>query len=327
MKRVLLALVALAGCNNGDDLPGLLDTGWFDDTDVISACPNRVTDVRPAEDGTEGWYWLDSPQLFLSQPDPELSVWLTDDVGKPVPFELQASDTGLIVDVVPSRGLGPDTTYVLGYTDCEGGHEVSFKTSTYGTPIVGGPSTLVGRTYLLDLPEANWVEPGGFGTILATNFDTPILMTVRHADASRIGWLGGQGWYYVGDIEQDRTEPTWDFPVSPFDTSPFFDTRADQVELLISDNRLPITDFRLAGTFASDGSHFAGGELEGLGDTRYAGGALGQPLNPSAFCQLAQAVGVACEACPDGEVYCLQVKLIDMVGTEVEGLTLVPISL
>jgi hypothetical protein len=318
-------VVALMACNNGEDLPGLLDTGWFEDDGVDwSECPQRVVGTTPA-DGTTGWFYRDAVELLLNAESPELSVRLTDALGRVVPTTLVPDETGLRVTVAVEGDLDANTGYILEYTDCQGPEELGFETSSYGAPLELGVRSIEGRTYHLDIQEGRWVQPGGVGSVLAANFESEILISVRFANDSYIDLLGGQGYFFVGDLLQDTGSSTWDFPVSSFLESPYFETTADEIELSVSGYRLPIVDFELSGTFSASGDEIAGGLLKGSGDTRFAGGALGQPNNEAAFCELAAAVGVGCVACADGMPYCLDVEIDQLVAPAVPGLDMVPV--
>jgi hypothetical protein len=330
MRPLLVALTILAGCD-GPGTIGLLDTGWFDDSDVVIdsdepvACVGKVVELEPAVDAQD-WFWRNSPQIFVDTVGDMYDARLTDLLGRPVDTELVVvDDVGLKIEVQFSGGLAPNADYVLEVDDCFGTHTVPFRTSTYGTPLSGGPSRMIGHTYQLDLVNATWIEPGGFGPILATSFTNPVLIGVQFADSGFIDLIGATGYIYNGAVRQDRSFPTWEFPVSDFTGAPYFNTSADAVELIVSGYQLPIADFVLSGTLSADGSSFVGGTLSGLGDTRYAGGVLFQPNNPAAMCELAGGVGVQCVECADGEPYCLDVQLEALVGTLVDGLTLGPV--
>jgi hypothetical protein len=329
MRWRVWALVALLGCDGGEQLD-LLETGWFDDSDVVGdtevgACLGRLVDVQPV-DGDDDWFWRTAPQIAVESVSSGYAVRLSDALGRSVPTQLVPVDeVGLKLEARFEGGLAPNTEYVLEVQDCFETRTVRFRTSAYGTPLAGGGRALLGRTYSLDLVGAEWVEPGGFGPILATSFNTPVLLGVRYADQTHMDWIGATGYTIVGLVKQDVAYPTWDFPLTGFDESPYFETTSEQVVLVVSGYELPVSSFLLSGTLASDGSHFAGGRLQGLGDTRYAGGAIAQPNNPAAMCTLAAGIGVQCAACPDGEPYCLRVDLRDLDAIEIDGLTLVPV--
>lgn len=322
-RRIGALLLLLSGCQMKVPAGGdRMDTGWFDDG-AVEACAARVQATVPAP-GETGWSWRRHPHLSLGAASDVYGVRLTDEGGVVVPTTLVVDDTGLNLDVVFDGGLEPRTTYVMEITDCTGTRTVHFTTSELGTPLDDGPQTIVGRTYELGLVSATWVEPGGFGAFLASNFNLPVLVGVVYADARSLKQNGGPGIVDNGEVKQDLALPTWDFPATSFEESPFFTTTADSIRLDVAGFPLPVYDFRLEATFLADGSGFADGILRGTGDTRLAGGALGND-DPGTVCSYAAAIGAACHACPDGLPYCLSVELHDLVAAEVEGLHLVPV--
>jgi hypothetical protein len=106
-----------------------------------------------------------------------------------------------------------------------------------------------------------------------------------------------------------------DFPLADFTAAPYIDAPADQIVLVYQDTEIPVTDFLLQGTFSADGTRFGGGILSGLADSRGAGDLLKQPGNEDALCDLAAGVGIQCEPCPDGQVYCLYLRAVDPTAT------------
>lgn len=323
MRPAIVALFLLSGCQMKVPAGGdLLDTGWFDDG-AVTACTARVQATVPA-DQTAGWSWRGFPHVSVAEASDVYKVRLTDEGGLIQPTTVVVDNTGLNLDVTFDGGLKPSTGYVLELTDCAGTSTVTFRTSELGLPLQDGPDTVVGRTYELDLVNATWVEPGGFGSFLASNFDVPVLVGVAYADAHTLKQNGGPGLVVDGEVRQDLDRPTWDFPVSSFDDAPWFSTTAASINLDIGGYPLPVHNFRLEATFLPDGSGLGDGILVGLGDTRGASGALGSD-DPFTICNYAAAIGAACQACPDGLPFCLSVELHDLVGTEIEGLRLVPV--
>ena len=150
--------------------------------------------------------------------------------------------------------------------------------------------------------------------------------SVQYVDPDTLDLIGAIGVTTLGHTGQDFNYPSWSFPATDFSGAPYFEIVADQVDLQVSGYPLPIFDFHLTGTFAEDGATFGGGVLQGLGDTRYSGGALGQPNNPRAMCNFGQGLGVACQPCPDGEVLCLKVDVHNLVARELPDVVLRPLG-
>ena len=330
MNRALLASLALlGGCggdkNAGDKVEDLLDTGWFVDTAVFDAdnCKDKLHSTVP-ESGTNDWYWKSPFKVFTdTDVDSAYTTWLIDHNGVQVEMERTWSEVGLNFELTVPGGLKPSSDYTLNINDCGASHQVAFNTSSFGEPLLLGPAALVGNTYHLDLVEAEWVEPGGIGGLLALYFTTPILVGIKVANDINIDFIGVPGELdEFGLLRQDMGETTWDFPLTDFRDAPYFEAHSDSVIFGFEGLEVPIDDFRLAGTFSADMTEIGGIELSGLGDTRNLG-ALINNADESAVCQLAGTFGVDCVACPDGEDLCLFMSARDVQGTLVPNLTLV----
>ncbi len=325
---MILILLALAGCNRpqGEDTGPTIETGWFSDTGDLTAegCPHRFTRTEP-EAGESAWYWRDGPRLYTQTPRTEsYGARLVDAHDRVVAVDAQWSESGQILDLVLQEPLAASTDYALELHDCTGPQTLSFSTSALGGPLEGGPSSLMGKTWLFDLTEGDWIQPEGFGAVLNLYFTTPILIGVEWADESMVDLVGAQGRVTeLGDVIQVSGEPSWDFPVADFTAQPWMTATSGQVDILFQGVPVTIYDFSLQGTFAPDGSSFGGGVVSGLGDTRNMGVFIDKPDDPGAICDLATSMNTQCIACPDGYRYCLELVAEEMEGELVEGLTLV----
>jgi hypothetical protein len=182
----------------------------------------------------------------------------------------------------------------------------------------------VGKTYNVDLVGSTWIEPGAMGALLSLYFTTPILLGVQWADEATIDLLGAPGYEdSLGELQQYIWEPTWDFPLADFSAQPYFIAQTEQVVFQFGSVDIPIYNFSLEATFASDGSSMGGGEMSGLGDSRNMGILFEQPDDEMAVCDLAATLGVYCQACPDGKETCLYLKAVDVDGQLLSHLSLV----
>jgi len=327
LQLLALTPLVLAGCGgkDNDKVKDLLDTGWFVDTAVFDAenCKNKISSTLP-ETGTNDWYWKSPLRVYTSTTnDDAYTTWLVDGNGAQVEMERVWSPDGLNFELNIPGGLKSSTNYTLNINDCGANHAIDFTTSAFGEALLFGPEALVGKTYHLDLVDADWVEPGGIGGLLALYFTTPILIGVKVANPIHIDFMGVPGELdEFGVLQQDMNEATWDFPLTDFRDAPYFQAFSDGVTFSFEGLDVPIVDFRLAGTFSADMTEIGGIELSGLGDTRN----LGELINDSdetAVCQLAGTFGVDCIECPDGEDLCLFMNAREVDGTLVPGITLV----
>lgn len=326
MRRLAIAAALLAGgCGKTDPANRLMETGWFVDTGDFSAegCKAKLGGVEPSHEST-GWYHRDAPSLWVTHADPTAyTIELVDEHGQPAPVTPVWDATELNLTFRLDAPLQPDTGYVVSVTDCAANHRSSFRTSSLGMPMQIDPRDLVGRTWHLDMLGANWIQPGGAEALIQLYFSAPALLGVRYADDERIDLLGAPGLVDpFGALYQD-VGATWDFPTGDF-APPFFESQANVVVFQFQGVEIPIHDARLAATVSPDGRSLGGGELSGLGDTRGLGSFLPAGGSEGAICDLAESLGIDCQACPDGEPYCMFLEARQIDGALVEGLTLVP---
>ncbi|MEZ4318080.1 MAG: hypothetical protein R3F61_11270 [Myxococcota bacterium] len=321
---MLIVLIVLGACKR-EEPEKLLDTGWFEDTDGFSeeGCPNRVEATVP-EGGETDWYWRDVPRLFTSnRNEAAYDAFLLDADGYRLDSTLAWDAESLRFDVVPAAPLAAATDHILRVVDCNGTREVPFRTSELGAPIVGGPESLQGRAFSLDLGGATWLEPGGVAPLLTLFFDAPVLIGVPLATDDQLHLnlaLGVED--SEGNLSQDPVEDAVPFPLVDFGGQPYFEAEAPAVDLDFSGVRIPVYSFAFSGTFGPNGNRIGGGTVRGIGDTRYAGPLLGSS-NPETVCTTAAGLGVQCMACPtDGQPYCLPVSVEDIEGVYVPGLTI-----
>lgn len=324
----LVSLMALAACKPAPEPTSLLDTGWFSDTavgdtdtDDNTECSAQIVQTSPAANEAE-WYWRDPATVWVDGFHEVYDARVIDLGGAPVGTTLEWADDYLTFKVQFTKGLTPDSQYLLEVTDCLGTRQVPFFTSSLGYPIIGGPGVLAGRVFDMRLDEGEFIEPGGMSAFLSPYLGDPILLQVQYANEEYIDFTGTQGYVDLfGDVQQS-TGGLWNFPVSPFESSPYFEIHGDNVVLEILGYELAVEGFGLTGTFSPDATKFEGATLGGMLDTRTAGALIGQPNNEAAFCMAATAFGLSCEPCNDGLEFCMEVLVEDLTGDWVEDLSL-----
>jgi len=334
-RTLLLAPLLLAvGCS-GDDEPEpekLLDTGWFTDTAALATkgedCPHRFVSSSPAG-GETRWYYRDRPYAFVATDSTDqYEAWLVDGGGRRLETEMVWRDGNVAFDLAWEGLLEPSTDYTLWMKDCATTESITFTTSELGAPIEGGPGSLVGNTWRLDLVGATWVEPGALAGLLAVYFSTPILLGVQYADSANIDFIGAPGYIdELGRVRQD-VKPTWDFPVQSFAQQPYFEAEVSSIDIVYVDQTteftIPVQDFRLYASIAPDGESLGGARLSGLADTRYMGSLVPGGGDEGSVCELAQTLGVNCVTCDDGQPYCLYLEAEDLDGSLVDDVSIIP---
>lgn len=321
---LVLGLLALSACKDkdepGDSPPTVADTGWFD-TDEVDACEGVIAQTEPA-DGESDWYWRDDPSILVTVDDPTAyTARLVGPDGQDVATTPVWTGLELVLD--PGEPLLPDADYTLEISDCDGTRSIAFHTDIYGTPLESDPSMLDGLTWELDLVKATWLEPAGLGALLTLYFTTPVLLGVNFADGSDIDLVGAPGMIdNDGILVQDLAQPTWAFPVVPFDQAPYVSATSANVVFSFSGVDVPVEDFFFEATFAPDGSSLGGVRLTGVADTRNLGTFVNQPEDFAAICDLAAGIGTVCIPCEDAMPYCLFMDVRDVEAAVVPGITL-----
>ncbi len=325
--RWKFAALLLAACQEDPTgTPGPLttvhDTGWFDVDPDPPGCTATIVQTAPVSDEAQ-WYWHAAPEVFVTEVDSgAFRAAIFGPTGQEVETELVWGE-GLSFRVAFDGGLTPDAAHVLEVTDCSGTTRIPFHTARYGLPLVGGPESLDGKTWQLDLINADWVQPSGLGPILTLYFTTPVLLGVRFADEGLIDLLGAPGDTDLdGDLIQVWNAPTWEFPVTDFSDAPYVSSTSDNVVFEFSGKRVPVENFGFETTFAADGLSLGGTVLTGIADTRNLGSFANDPENPAAICDIAKTFGTTCIPCADLGPYCLTMEVRDVAGTLVPGLTL-----
>lgn len=328
----LLCGAWVVGCSGPEEVPPpkLTDTGWFEDETIEDPppCEDQIVTITP-EPGEDGWYWRDRPVVFTaSSVEEAYAAWIVNEgTGARVDPDLVWNEQGTSFTLEWDDWLVGGSDYTLYASDCDSTDAVPFSTGPLGAPLSIDPDALEGRTYLLDLGGARWVEPPVLAGLIQIYFTTPILLGVRYLQGDAIDLVAAPGDIDpFGVVTQDRYADTWNFPIADFSESPFFSATAPSVSLSYDSYgitaEIPVTDFVLQATFSADGTRLGGGVLEGYGDTRGVGALLGDD-RPEAICDLAGGAGVRCVPCPDGLPVCLFLRAEALEGEWVPGLQLV----
>lgn len=343
MIRIPLVLLPLliVGCSKDDDATetGLIDTEDTQsdsdsgseetgdtDTDTEEPCLAEVIEMTP-EDGEDDVFYRDLLTVAFSEDASQASFTLTNDAsGSEVALTSSWGDGNLMATLTPAAHLEGATAYTLTAAVCEVTSHASFVTSDYGQPIDGGNETLIGMTSVLLFENVKFTEPENIGSILSLYFDVPLLVGVLGANTSEIDVVAALGYFdNVAGYKQRLNEPTWTFGQVSLDGSAYFEGSVPEIDLGYNNVSIPVYNFALSGTFAPDGSHFAGGTLSGKVDTRHMAPLFGQ-TSDTYVCELIGSMGVSCESCPDGEEFCVTILGEDIVSEGVPGVTLVEVE-
>ncbi|MDP2314474.1 MAG: Ig-like domain-containing protein [Pseudomonadota bacterium] len=313
MNRSILFLpLLLTACAGGDEKTD--DTG-----EVVAGCEIEIESTIPTAGALDA-DWRAAIEFKLSDADPTATV------SSSISGTTTLVDDGETVIFTPNEPLAPSTAYTVTLNYCRGASDLNFSTSSDGTPLTD-TGILVGRTYALDLAGARILEPAGVGTVLTSYLTQDILVGVSAVSSTDITMIGAIGKEKVSPPEQDYCDPSIPFPIANFSEQPYFQIGPQTTTLAVAGYSIEIGDLEITGTFAADGSYFAGGTLSGVIDTRPLAPLLDDSGDPAAICNLAVSFGAVCEACPaDGEPYCLSLVADQIQALQVEGQTLVEVT-
>jgi len=327
---VAFSLIAVS-CGKDDDSgldTSVIETGDINETgETTTSCEGEILELEP-ETGVTDWFYRDSMRVVFS------------DASQSADFTLEATESGELVSTTVSWGEGsliatvsPDellmgqTEYTLTVTHCDLSEESTFSTSEYGQPVEGGPAALVGLTSAVLFGDVNFTLPENIGMLLGLYMDIPVLVGVTGSEGGKVDVLAGLGYFdAVTGYGQRMNEPTWDLGSVDLEGDVFFSATAPVVDLGSDGASIPVTDFHMEGSFAPDGSHFSGGLLNGLVDTRNMS-SLFSSSDPYYVCtELVRPFGVYCEACPDGEEFCLFLQGEDITSNPAPDLSIVVVE-
>ncbi len=316
MHRSLLTLplLFLIGCP-AEDKTADGETG---DTDGPS-CEVIVDSTIPSSGAVDADYRA-AIEFHLSDPDPTAIATSTGISGTST-----LADDNETVIFTPDAPLSASTSYTVTLDYCGGTVDLAFTTSEVGGPL-NDANALVGKTYALALGDARIVEPDGIGSVLSSYLTQDILIGVDTVSATEVQMIGAIGKEDASPPAQDWCDPTIDFPVADFSEQPYFQIGPQNTTLSVAGYSIEIGNLEITGTFAPDGTYFAGGTLSGTIDTRPLAPLLDDSGDEGAICDLAVSFGATCTACPaDGEPYCLTLVADQITAEEVSGLTLVEV--
>jgi hypothetical protein len=224
--------------------------------------------------------------------------------GAAVPLTPTWNDGHTLATLAPT--LDVEAAYTLGVEVCGARTESAFTTVP---ELAVSAASLEGRVYVTRLSDATSFEPSILDFLASSYLTTPLLIPVLDASASSIELALGQGALADdGSYSVDLSRSPWSFGPTSFTDAPVFRAGpADGGALGYEDLAIPIEALTLAGAFSSDGEQIAPLVLSGLLDTRNLGELVGG-AGESGVCDILLLAGISCEACADGEAYCVPIE-------------------
>ena len=313
MHRFLLPFLLIA-CHADDKG----DTGQIDDTsapaddtghpdtqdtqDSTPPCTATVVSNFP-EDGATDVALDATPSVVLSEADP--SATLESDI----PGTFTVSDDGLTLTWVADGALDPDTTYSVSTTTCASSDSFSFTTIAAETP-----SFLVDRTWELDLAGGTITEPALLDSLIGDSL-VPGLLGVSAAGPGTVDLRVAAYDDTDASVHQDYCLATSDVDGASYDAG-VVHGYADEIWVtLIAGDPVPVYHLDFSGEWSDDGTEFSHGVLQGQLDARYVSDWMS--MTADQLCALATTFGFPCDDCPDGEKYCVGMRIEDLSGAEI----------
>ena len=166
---------------------------------------------------------------------------------------------------------------------------------------------LTGRSYDIDLAGADitWRAPSA-GPTLITMLQTDHLLLMVEAVGSQIDTVGAAAMMLDRGLTQYPCASAFDFDAAPFGANPDFLVGPLDAALVAGSTSVPLYALSFSGTFNADGSEIAQVAVSALIDARPISSSQGVDV-----CAALPSFGDECVACPDGEIGCVALDVLD----------------
>lgn len=275
-----------------------------DDTGPDDGCDVQVESTLPSQ-GAVDVYYRSIIEFHLNQR--HLDATFTADF----PGVTTMLEGGEIWTYTPDPPLAPNTTYTISLDICSDETWLEFTTSELGSNPVE-PLDLIGNPFLVAFDDARFVKPPDVGSILQQYLSGLYLVPTAQDEHSII--MFGATTLADSDL-QAYCAPTAHLPEGTFDEFGYFALGGGETHTLqVSGIDVDISNLTIEGSFAPDGSYFGGGRMTGMIDTRPLDTLVDEEAEEGYICDLAVGLGMMCVPCPDGESYCMEIEIDQLVG-------------
>jgi hypothetical protein len=269
-----------------------------------TSCSTLVTSV-PENQATEVYY-RDPVALTFDMPVDPAAIQTTAKGGW--------SLDGSTLIFTPEPAFPPSSTQIFTLKGC--GELLAFTTSAVGTP--ADPEALTGNTYAVDLSGGQVIKPEGVGMLMATLFNDPLLMGIVEATETSLSLLHAGTKPLERPPVQDFCTATTLLPAADFSQNPWFQAGPVDISPSILGVPVHVGNFQFSGDFLQDGSAVVKGHFTATVDGRDAEAAVPE-MTADAVCSLLQSYGSECVPCSDGEIFCVDVEMIEVEASLTEG--------
>jgi len=290
----------------------------------VESCDAIARTVSPASAGQTNFFYRDDIVFSVSEGADTAKIHLADNFGEKVEGTTWIDDrvdegSPLLVVFTPDSPLAVNSDFTATLDYCAGTPSVSFQTSSLGTAL-DTQEVLIEQTFTVDLSEAQVDQPDGIAQVLLSLLDNDLALQVNGLEEDTLDITVAAT--RASDGEQDGCAPTLDFSMpGNFAEAPAFILGPMDLPFNVIGYTMVLYDSYASATFASDGSFFAGGRMAGSLDARdivdaLAGHSILPSENPDDLCSLLSEQNMACDACRDGEEYCLYIEISDVMGSQ-----------
>lgn len=333
LKRALMVLAAVpfaatwmftTACSHADD----------DDASEAPFDP-IILALSPDPDTTDFFFEADAWVQFDEAPD-SVTISISDVTGT------QSQDGNLFAFDIEGA-LDSNATYTMTIEWAPSTNSplaFEFSTGPHGG-VLTNEADLINTTFEIDLASANFVEPPGVGSIIASQLKGfhLLFMPLDTSDFENglLHTAGGLGLEEGGDLVQDPCSGTLPFTYGndgilgtdddvPAEwDDPRFTVGPTDLELAIQGTSARLSDVFLNGVVHPDLDDMQGMTFAGILDTRALDSLLSDDGGEGAACEfLADTLAIDCEEC-GGDFpgpFCLDALATDIVATKVEGVVI-----
>ena len=325
MRSIATIFCMTVGCNVGFQTGANPEAGSADaDGSFVEPCEAIARTVSPASAGQSNFFYRDNIVFSVTEGADTATIHLVDGFGEVVEGTTWvdgrvAEDSPLLVVFTPEAPLAVSSDFTATLDYCAGAPSISFHTSSLGTAL-DTQDVLLDQTFTVDLSEARVEQPDGAAQVLLSLLDNDLALQVNGLEGDTLDVTVAAT--RASDGEQDSCTPTLDFHMpGNFAEAPAFMLGPMDIPFNVVGYTIVLYDSYASATFAADGSFFAGGRMAGSLDARdvvdaLAGHGVLPSENPDALCSLLSGQNMVCSTCRDGEEYCLNIEISDVMGRQ-----------
>jgi len=216
----------------------------------------------------------------------------------------------------PDELLDRETEYAWTAALCAEEAASGIFTTRWEGELLEDPSVLAGRTFSMDLTDAEWLEPEGGGGLVSGLFAGVFLLGIQEVLEHEIDIIFAVGEDVGGGvIQQDPCYETVDFEPADFTRNPYFELGPKRMPLEVQGQAVMLDDVQISGALVDDGTDLTDAELIANADARQFG-------DWEYVCGMLDVFGAPCQACSDGVEACVGLHVAQIEGAAQGGVVI-----